>query len=187
MKNYVFVYGTLMQGQGNHQWLGKNDTDHLCLGSSETIYPYRMVANISGIPAVLMANPVDIIKGELYAVTDRVMRHLDILESNTNVYQRVQVKVKRILGKSPVLAWLYFGIPDVWKKTLVVFGGNYRRPVNKMKGYIEKKKGGKSVRLVELDTDKPLTGWHRDRMACYEEFGRNQRRDRKNGYRSDRS
>ena len=54
------------------------------------------------------------------------------------------------------------------------------------KGYIEKKKGGKSVRLVEGGTDKPLTGWHRDRMACYDDFGRRKRKEKKNGDRSDR-
>lgn len=133
MNNYVFVYGTLMQGQGNHRWLGKSGTDNQCLGCSETISFYRMVISKIGIPAVLFENPIGTIKGELYKITNQILWHLDALESNGYVYQRVQVKVRRLFGKPSVSAWLYFGVSPTWKKSLILQSGDYRK-VHALKG-----------------------------------------------------
>lgn len=51
-----------------------------------------------------------------------------------------------------------------------------RKSLSNLKGYIEQK-GKRTYRLVNLETDTPLTGWHTTRLACYNEFKKKRKKD----------
>lgn len=83
----VFVYGTLMQGYGNHRHLGPSEF----LGKEQVkgkLYdlPY-------GFPAATKGR--GIIHGECYNVDDKVLNRLDQLEGHPRFYERTKV---RLLG-----------------------------------------------------------------------------------------
>lgn len=101
----VFVYGTLKQGFGNHDWfLDREDVEFL--GRHIVSGPYRM-CDLGYFPAVVRDDDGDTavdrpIVGEVYRVPPEVLDALDVLEGHPTWYQREQVQTpwKR--------AWLYF-------------------------------------------------------------------------------
>lgn len=101
----IFVYGTLKRGHGNHRYLAGSKF----LGAGKTRNKYAMY--VSGIPFVIVTEPVSQISGELYEVDDQTLCKLDQLEGHPNWYQREQVEIclDNNFGKSSaVTAWLYF-------------------------------------------------------------------------------
>lgn len=70
----VFVYGSLLQGFGNHVLL----EDAEFVGESETEPKYDMVS-LGGFPGVLEGGETAI-KGEVYQVDDKIEARLDCLE-----------------------------------------------------------------------------------------------------------
>ncbi|MCP9850793.1 gamma-glutamylcyclotransferase [Cyanobium sp. Morenito 9A2] len=92
----VFVYGTLKRGQGNHHWLrgapflGRG---RLIGARLHDLGPYPMAVAGDGL-----------IHGELFAVDEWGLRHLDVLEDAPVLYQRQRL---RLVDGS--LAWTYLG------------------------------------------------------------------------------
>jgi len=113
----LFVYGTLMQDQRNHEYL----KDAQFLGAAETEPKYELTTNGS-IPAVKEGG-TDTIKGELYEVDEQQLKTLDVLEEvDTQLYDRKEIRVK---GEKAVI---YLGgermfASDTWVK---IPGGDWR-------------------------------------------------------------
>jgi len=119
MSKLLFVYGTLMQGMRNHQYLEKAKF----IGSAQTKPEYELLSNGS-IPAAKPGN--ESIKGELYEADDEVLAGLDVLEEvDTNLYEKKEIDVD---GKT---ATIYLGgermfSSDTWEH---VPNGDYRAVV----------------------------------------------------------
>jgi gamma-glutamylaminecyclotransferase len=102
-KNLVFVYGTLKQGFSNNRYLSGSK----CLGAGRTREKYGMYS--SGIPFVVMTEPISEIYGELYQVDDFTLETLDDLEGHPDWYRREQVEICLDDGNhSIVKGWVYF-------------------------------------------------------------------------------
>lgn len=84
--NYVFVYGTLRIGHGNHaRLLGREP-----LATIIAELPYRMVS-LGGFPGLIPSpDKAHQITGEIYNVDEREFRALDMLEGYPTFYNRIQ-------------------------------------------------------------------------------------------------
>lgn len=97
----VFVYGSLMDGFVNHHFL----TDMTNLGPRRTANSDYHFWSFSAFPAVTQATENGgYVQGELYLVTNAVLRRLDMLESNGSLYER---KLVHLEGEDDP-AWMYF-------------------------------------------------------------------------------
>lgn len=100
-QHYVFVYGTLQRGFGNH---GVIDNGHRSEFVGEATAKGQMWS-VGGFPGCLFSSDAEgVIHGELYRITDEsVMRNLDRLEGyrgpgHPNLYNRIELQ----LASSPV-------------------------------------------------------------------------------------
>jgi gamma-glutamylcyclotransferase (GGCT)/AIG2-like uncharacterized protein YtfP len=89
----VFVYGTLLKGQGNHGLL-KNAT---FLGKGKVIGKWDMY-HLGGFPAIVRGNTINPVIGEAYKVSEEELARLDILEGyvegrESNMYNRAMVDI----------------------------------------------------------------------------------------------
>lgn len=97
MATTIFVYGTLMQGMRNQQYL----KDAKFLGAAQTAPEYELLSNGS-IPAAKAGT--EAIKGELYEVDDATLAGLDVLEEvSGKLYEKKDITVD---GKT---ATIYLG------------------------------------------------------------------------------
>jgi gamma-glutamylcyclotransferase (GGCT)/AIG2-like uncharacterized protein YtfP len=115
MANLLFVYGTLMQGMRNHQYLEKAKF----LGRFQTKPEFELMYNGS-IPAAKPGK--EAIWGELYEADDTVLTSLDVLEEvNEKLYEKQETEVD---GKK---ATIYLGSNifnfDTWEH---VPNGDYK-------------------------------------------------------------
>lgn len=112
--NYVFVYGTLKSGWGNHERymvnvkfikkvLIKGISIHT---DNETRLPFAM------------KNKKGVIQGEIYEVDDKTLKMLDRLESHPIWYKRHLFKV----GEYKV--WIYLN-PEEAKGLPIIKNGNW--------------------------------------------------------------
>lgn len=109
--NKVFVYGTLKQGKGNHQWY-LTDSNFLGSGSIEGYDLY----DLGPFPAIVpQLNPDNSkVYGELYEVTNDVLAGLNGLEGyrehapDTGLYDRADVIVTMQNGEETHDALVYF-------------------------------------------------------------------------------
>ena len=106
----VFVYGSLIQGMGNH-WLLKGSIDKKfanLIGKAVTKNKFKMITfHEKCFPYVLFdsipiknAESTEII-GEIYEVDDSTLKKLDNLESHPNWYKREMIQTS--IGN----AWMY--------------------------------------------------------------------------------
>ena len=84
----VFVYGTLMTGRANHRHFM---TGAVSVGAGE-LYGYAMY-DLGAYPGIKPSRK-DTVKGELFLVDGRTLGHLDMLEGNGSLYDRVNVEVR---------------------------------------------------------------------------------------------
>ena len=102
----VFVYGTLMDGEPNHRFLGKSPK----LGAGET-KPIYTLYDMYFYPAMVFGGDTSI-KGEVYEVSEEALTDLDFLESynprrpEKGLYNRQLIVVK--LRDRDVAALAYF-------------------------------------------------------------------------------
>ena len=87
MENYVFVYGTLMNGKRNHYIL----EDSKFIGNG-FISDYFMF-NIVTYPGIQKSKYKSKVHGEVYQVRDETLKQLDILEEVGTLYDKEIVKV----------------------------------------------------------------------------------------------
>lgn len=102
--DYIFVYGTLRKGFGNHRRFLNNPGAEF-IGNAVTKEKYAMYA--SGIPFVNKNHKVSNIKGEVYLVDLYVLKNIDALEGHPDWYYREKVDCILDDGKE-IKAWIYF-------------------------------------------------------------------------------
>jgi len=103
-ETYVFVYGTLKRGNGNHRLL-KSSRFISTVGTKKTFMMFG-----GGFP--LCREPVDndnhyhagVVKGELFAVDDATLARLDRLEGHPNFYERRVTEIEEFLASK---VWMY--------------------------------------------------------------------------------
>lgn len=117
--HHVFVYGTLKTGFHNHYLLAGSDF----IGAGETVNKYAMYQH--GIPYVIKEEAVSRIRGEVYAVNDDTIVHLDRLERHPEWYYREVVDVLLANKSSIIPCWLYF-FPNA--QGLLIRSGIYELP-----------------------------------------------------------
>lgn len=72
----VFVYGTLMKGFRNHDHYLENKNPNCTDSIRARMYTYN-----GSFPYIILTNnPIDIVKGEVYEIDQRVLNNLDYLE-----------------------------------------------------------------------------------------------------------
>lgn len=104
----VFVYGTLKRNHDNNDiledsiYLGDGILEHHAIKYSGGIY---------GFP-VAFKRKNNIVKGELYAVDDKTLRLLDLLENEGDMYLRKKKRIKTETEYVP--AYVYIGNKDFW-------------------------------------------------------------------------
>ncbi len=106
---YLFVYGTLMKGFGNHHLLESSTF----IGTARTCEKYAMYA--TGFPFVNPNIPRTVISGEVYLVeSEEVLHRLDQLEGHPNWYVRTEIDVELIEDSRKLRASIYFnsGVDD---------------------------------------------------------------------------
>ena len=112
----VFVYGTLLTGEGNAHWArGARRTPAWATG---TIYDTGY-----GYPAFVRIGETRI-QGELLTVDDEGFKSMDRLEGYPRLYRREEIQVN-LVGGGRVLAWVYImnRLPEGAK---VIEGGDWR-------------------------------------------------------------
>ena len=98
-EHLVFVYGTLLTGEANHDYYLK-DSGPACKGYITGFEMY----DIGSFPGIVYGE--GIVLGELYAVTPQVLERLDCLEGEGSLYIREFVPVTVDNG-FPVFASVY--------------------------------------------------------------------------------
>ena len=86
MTHLVFVYGTLMKGYANHDWLllGNPDAKFVGRGVAQNLALYNVT---QGFPGVIREQGAST-KGEVYEVGNATLRRMDNLESEGHMYLR---------------------------------------------------------------------------------------------------
>ena len=104
MPHLVFVYGTLMQGHGNHGWLllGNPDARFVGRGVAENLGLYNVT---QGFPGVIREQGAST-KGEVYEVGNATLRRMDNLESEGHMYLREKCVVHMENGEL-IESWIY--------------------------------------------------------------------------------
>lgn len=112
----IFVYGTLMQGHGNHGIIAREQ--HQFIGKGRTVHPFHMRNYGSAFPVVIKeGNPRAQVVGEIFSINDDTLKMLDRLESNGHMYQREFVDISHPT-RGYYQCEMYFGIPQHWKGTI---------------------------------------------------------------------
>lgn len=109
MAENVFVYGTLMRGQQNYRWLLKDNPDARFVGEGRA-EGLALYAVTPGYPGVIRERGA-VTVGEVFRVGPKVLRKMDRLEGEGELYIREKTIVK--LKNGPVVeAWVY-----LWNRT----------------------------------------------------------------------
>ena len=88
-ETYIFVYGSLRKGLKNHHYLENSeyieefisDEEFYLLAYENLNFPYLL-------EELAINKPKTKIKGEIYKINDNVLKKIDNLESNNEIYQR---------------------------------------------------------------------------------------------------
>lgn len=100
MSTNVFVYGTLMRGEGAHSYLSK----------AEFVGEYRLcnyaIYDLGWYPGI-RPKKGSIVYGEVYAVDDRMLRDMDRYEGEGSLYHRTPVVVESDSGTVNAVAYVY--------------------------------------------------------------------------------
>ncbi len=84
----LFVYGSLMQGQRNHEHL----KDSAFLGEAETGSEFEMLTNGS-IPICRRGS--EVVHGELYEASEAVIKDIEVLEEvAAGLYEHIETTIK---------------------------------------------------------------------------------------------
>lgn len=84
----VFVYGTLLRGESNHDLLKNAEF----VGEAQTSPEYDLV-NLGAFPGMVAGGETGI-KGEIFSVNDVTLKALDRLEGHPVFYRRTMLKLK---------------------------------------------------------------------------------------------
>ena len=118
----VFVYGTLMKGRWNHNFL----LNEKFIGQG-SVLNYGLY-NVSSFPGVIRKDGAKVL-GELYDVSEKTLEKLDILEGEGSMYLRRAVMVET--EQSQVEAYIYVWNRKVKDEDFIEFNNLPWRPNNK--------------------------------------------------------
>ena len=100
MSTNVFVYGTLMRGEGAHSYLAK----------AEFIGEYRLpdyaIYDLGWYPGIRPKTGC-CVYGEVYAVDNRMLQEMDRYEGEGSLYHRMPVVVENETGTLDAVAYVY--------------------------------------------------------------------------------
>ena len=119
MKYIIFVYGTLMKGMINHEYLSNSKF----LGNKE-VDGYKMYYLV-GRPGVVRDK--GIVKGELYEIDENTLRKIDMLEEYGNLYIREEIYINSIK------AYIYVYIGNIDNKCVIPYE---MQPFNNLVYYV---------------------------------------------------
>ncbi|NLW44999.1 MAG: gamma-glutamylcyclotransferase [Syntrophomonadaceae bacterium] len=104
MGELVFVYGTLMRGEGNYRrfFQGNPEVEFVDEGVAEGLGLYNVTKYYPG----AVREEGAFTKGEVFRVSRRVLRKLDRLEDEGDLYIRQKMQV-RLKSGTTVEAWVY--------------------------------------------------------------------------------
>ena len=108
-KTYLFAYGTLMSGLGNHRYLQSEKF----IGKATTQEKYAMF--IAGPPFVHPTEQRTHILGEVWEVGPEALAKIDRLEQHPTWYVRTPIKVKYeddVCGPEVVEIYFNSGVSD---------------------------------------------------------------------------
>ena len=106
MMDYVFVYGTLMKGQPNHEHFLPNENEPI----SATVAGYVMY-DLGSFPGIIRGN--GLVRGELYRINGQTLKLLDGLEGEGRLYARKPIQAVIADGKRiRALAYIWLGHTD---------------------------------------------------------------------------
>ncbi|MGO8992060.1 MAG: gamma-glutamylcyclotransferase [Polyangiaceae bacterium] len=88
MNHLVFVYGSLMRGQGNHRLLERARF----VRAAHTSAAFTLV-DLGAYPG-LLAGGTTAVRGEVYVADDETLAALDRLEGHPNFYRRQGIALK---------------------------------------------------------------------------------------------
>jgi gamma-glutamylcyclotransferase (GGCT)/AIG2-like uncharacterized protein YtfP len=123
MTHLVFVYGSLMKGQGNHRLL----TSARFVRTAHTSASFTLV-DLGAFPG-LLAGGTTAVRGEVYAVDNATLAALDRLESHPRFYRRQEIALSDGVRVQAYLlpAARYAAYP-------AVVGGDWRAHLAKERG-----------------------------------------------------
>jgi len=109
MGELVFVYGTLMRGKGNYRrfFQGNPEVKFVDEGVAEGLALYNVTKHYPG----AVPEKGAFTKGEVFIVSRNVLRKLDLLEDEGDLYIRRKIQV-RLKSGTTVEAWVY-----LWNRT----------------------------------------------------------------------
>ncbi|MER2497572.1 gamma-glutamylcyclotransferase [Vibrio neptunius] len=111
MQHLLFVYGTLRQGESNHNYLVGSQ----CLGHFETLPNYALY-DLGAYPAVIEGHGS--ILGEVYLIDGETLSKVDQLEDVPIEYRREQIETP--FGE----AWIYL-YQDGSKLDTIISSGDW--------------------------------------------------------------
>lgn len=81
--NLVFVYGSLKKGKNNHRFMGNSKFIGQAYMEGAELY------DVGAFPALKFVDDTSLlVQGELYEVTEKTLKTLDILEGHPDYYRR---------------------------------------------------------------------------------------------------
>lgn len=92
----VFVYGTLMEGGANHEYLLEATPE----GQASTIERFAFFGG--AFPFMTRLAPVCRVHGEIYRVEPHTLAEIDYLEGHPDLYCREEIEVQRADGRIEV-------------------------------------------------------------------------------------
>jgi len=111
----VFVYGTLLRGEKNHDLLMGSPF----LGMART-EPLFSLFNLGGFPAMCRHGCTSVV-GEVYEVSQEVLETIDELEGHPNWYRRTPISLSE-----GMVAETYLLEPDQVEGGVLISSGNWR-------------------------------------------------------------
>lgn len=117
----LFTYGTLKTGFSRHDALIRKGSPNQAIAPAYTksndYCMFRLIGKV-GFPFILPALNKQVngghIEGELYEVDAQTIFHLDFIESNGSMFQRVRMPIVALMGPDRVptetYAWAYVGL-----------------------------------------------------------------------------
>lgn len=119
----IFVYGTLLEGYGNHRHFLSNAEK---LGEYQTDPKFTMIS-LGGFPGLMEGGKTSI-QGEVYEVTEEEFKNVDRLEGynahnpTTGLYNRIQIPTE--YGN----AWVYI-INRSSDRYPIITNGSWKDPI----------------------------------------------------------
>ncbi|GIM30010.1 branched-chain alpha-keto acid dehydrogenase [Clostridium polyendosporum] len=111
IQHYLFVYGTLMKGLINHQYL--INQEFICEAEILDFGLYNVTENYPGI----IRKQNSRVKGELYKIEEDLLKILDEFEGEE--YTRIEVDV--LVKENKIRAFTYLWLEDVNDKDYICY------------------------------------------------------------------